>query len=197
MWENADVDASRRADETAHRTTEYACPQVPFDAVADEDLSDGVGAGVLDDRFNWIVAFEHLDMSAFGASFFNAALDGRAIRGGKILLFDVNSQHIAVKAGSIFARGRDHSVEIRARSQANEEPFVRAPGLFHTMLMKISLQTGVNHLGGKHEGHFAKGGETFRSGFGGSINNDEFVGSVEKFAGNGLCYVLAGHAFDS
>src|SRR5215468_7555107 len=56
VQENANVDPPHRSDETAYKATEHACSQIPLHTVPDEDLSDGTRAGVLDNRFNRVIA---------------------------------------------------------------------------------------------------------------------------------------------
>src|SRR5262245_14935894 len=64
MWENADVHTLRSADQTAYEATVQVRSPMLLHAMSNEDLRNAVRAGILNNGFDRVSAFQHINAGA-------------------------------------------------------------------------------------------------------------------------------------
>src|SRR5262249_43450452 len=74
--------------------------------------------------------------------------------------------------------------------------FMRPPRLLHAMRMQVALQSDVDDVGGKHQGHLPQRGAPLAGSFRRRIDNHDFIRPIQKLARNRLSDALARETLD-
>ena len=141
----------------------------------DKDLGDAMGSRVLHDGFDRIVALEHFHPGASFASASQILFDRPVLILGRVRRSHVNGRDIAMKARRALAGARDHAIRIGVGRQTDKEALMGRRCGLDIVRSQITLQSGVNHVGGKNQGHLPQGGEFRGRVFRGSIDDHDFV----------------------
>src|SRR6516225_6035850 len=84
--------STRGANQSGDRITRKASAEIALGAVSDENLTNSMRPGVLDDGFDGIGTIEDFHMQPFRARLRQAKLQGLTVLRGKIGLADVNGE---------------------------------------------------------------------------------------------------------
>jgi hypothetical protein len=83
MGKNAHVDATRRANQAAHRAAKNSRGKIFSGAVSDKNLRDGMGAGIAHSSLDGVIAIENFHLGAFFARFAQGAFQKSFIGSGQ------------------------------------------------------------------------------------------------------------------
>ena len=155
------------------------------EVVADEDLRDAVGARVLEDRRDGILAFEGLDVRLLRARQRHVALERHPIFGGQVLLRHVDGEQLAVEAIGVAAAAGQHLGGVRARRHADEDPLLRAPGRLDAVQPQVGFELAIDDVGRQQQRALAKLRQLTcasmpASRLGRRIDDDDFVGAIDE-----------------
>lgn len=117
-------------------------------AMADEKLRDVAGPGKLEQRFSRVVAFQDLDVHARRVRNGQSRIQRGLILRRDIRLSYVRDDELSMKSLGDDLSGGHHLLDIGARRDADQDPFVRAEMLADAMALQVIVQLMVDDVGG-------------------------------------------------
>ena len=124
--------------------------------MSDEKLRDSSRSSKLEEPVSRVGALQNFDAGATSVCNRQPCVKRRLILRRDIVLLDVSDDELPMEPPGDDLGNFHHFLHVGARSDAYEDPFVRAKTLTDTMALKVLIQLIIYDIGGYHQGQFAQ-----------------------------------------
>jgi hypothetical protein len=156
LRKNPDVNGAGFEEEALHRIAAQSLEETCLPAMPDEDLRDPVSVCIVKDHAYDVLAMEQRYACAGVPRGLQVSIERLLVGGGKIVLFDIGNEELAMEAIGLAFAAFDHQTGIGPGRNAHQDTFVNAIRLLDAVAVEVSHQLCIDGLGCEDQGNLTE-----------------------------------------